>query len=172
MGTSKQGRTCKGPGPGSDPVPNWKSGGPCNHGAMQSRYATVAAHLQLPLEEEHQPPREGCALAQNGQRILSRHIACVHHHLQHLNAAPSIRANPYYQRAPYTQLCISCTIETYTQLFISCTIETACSIVLRATQEISAFTYNALGPAQFCTQRILRDVHCLFRKDPVSDGSW
>ena len=34
MGTFKQGWTCKGPGPGSDPVPNWKSGGPCN-------YATV-----------------------------------------------------------------------------------------------------------------------------------
>lgn len=34
MGTFKEGRTCKGPGPGSGPVPNWKSGGPCNYGIL------------------------------------------------------------------------------------------------------------------------------------------
>ena len=40
------GRTCKGPGPGSDPVPNWKSGGPCNYGpnpSLLDRAHTVLA---------------------------------------------------------------------------------------------------------------------------------
>jgi len=43
MGTFKQGRTCKGPGPGSDPVPDWKSGGPCNYGGdHRSSYGQLA----------------------------------------------------------------------------------------------------------------------------------
>ena len=42
------------------------------------------AHLQLPLQEEDQAAREGRALAEDGQRVLPRHIAGIHDHLQHL----------------------------------------------------------------------------------------
>ena len=51
------GRTFAGPGPGSDPVPNWKSGGPCNY-AFADREPALLAHessmwLILPPPPHH-----------------------------------------------------------------------------------------------------------------------
>jgi len=65
MGTFKQGRTCKGPGPGSDPVPNWKSGGPCNY--VQKRQA----------RSSYKKTRQGLAGLYSFTQAHARDISCM-----------------------------------------------------------------------------------------------
>lgn len=81
------------------------------HGTAQKQAIEArrisAAHLQLAFEEEHQAPREGRALAENGQRILSGHVAGIHHHLQHLHTQHHILIQPLLQGAQLASVATS-----------------------------------------------------------------
>ncbi len=54
MGTFKQGRTCKGPGPGSDPVPNWNTGVRATMASTYVRFGLSSASC----ESQHKSPQD------------------------------------------------------------------------------------------------------------------
>ena len=63
--SNRQGWTCNGPGPGLDPVPNWKSGGPCNY--VQKRQA----------RSSYKKSRQGLAGLYSFTQEHARDISCM-----------------------------------------------------------------------------------------------